>query len=50
MLCYVCTHANYYQMLLSNKNKEGAFIASGFINWKNTTESERRLAQNEQGG
>ena len=34
-------------MLLSNKNKEEAFITSGFSNWKNTTESEKGFTQHE---
>ena len=34
-------------MLLSNKNKEEAFIASGLSNWKNATESEKGLIQHE---
>ena len=47
MLCYVCLHANYYQMLLSNKNKEDAFIISGLSNWKNATESDKGFTQHE---
>ena len=45
MLCYVCIHANYHQMLLTNKNKEKAFITSGFSTWKKATESEKGLTQ-----
>ena len=45
VLCYVCIHANCHQMLLSNKNKEDAFITSGFSNWKNATETEKGYIQ-----
>ena len=45
VLCYVCMHANYYQMLLSNKNKEEVFITSGFSNWKNATELEDAVSR-----
>ena len=38
-------HENHHQMLLSNKNKEDTFIASGFSNWKNATESEKGFTQ-----
>ena len=34
-------------MLLSNKNKEEAFITSGLSNWKNATESEKGFTQHE---
>ena len=40
-------HANYHQMLLSNKNKKETSITSGFSNWKNATESEKEFAQHE---
>ena len=34
-------------MLLSNKNKEEAFITVGFSNWKNATQPEKGFTQNE---
>ena len=45
VLCYVCMSANYHQMLLTNKNKEEAFITSRFSNCKNETESEKGFTQ-----
>ena len=34
-------------MLLSNKNKEEAFIIVGFSNWNNATQPEKGFTQNE---
>ena len=47
MLCYVYMHANYHEMLLSNKNKEDAFITSGFSNWRNAAESEKGFTRHD---